>query len=293
MRKQYILPLLTISAMAGLALTNVSSLELSQRAFIAEYKNASGAPAGRTGAPGEQTCTACHAGTAQNGDAITTLTLRNAQGNVVTSYMPDSTYDANFIIDNAAVKKGFQIVALVDDNNTQAGNMIATAQTTVLTQSGRKYVTHKSSSNTTTTGWSFKWKAPSSNVGDVRFYAASNVSNNNGSDSGDQIFLSQDVVSYNPTASVKDLSQQMNFSAFFAAQTGTLNLSFDSRISGEGFVNLVDLGGKSVFNNHFGAVKIGSNQEKVLLPAELGNGIYIAHLFVNNQSVTCKLMIQR
>ncbi len=293
MKKQYILPLLTISAMAGLALTRVSTFDLNQQAFLASHKNASGAPAGRTGAPGEQNCTACHSGTTQNGDAITSLTLTDALGNVVTTYIPDSTYTANFLINNAAVKKGFEIVALDVTNDTQAGTMTAMTGTTVLTLSGRKYVTHKSTSNTTTTGWNFKWKAPSTNVGDVRFYSASNVTNNNNSDSGDQIFLSQHTVSHNALATVQEQDQSMNFSAFFAANTNTLNLSFDSRVVGKGFVNVINLSGKSVYSNHFGDVKIGSNNEKVLLPAEIKTGIYMVHLFVNNQSTTYKMMIQK
>lgn len=293
MKKQYILPLLTISAMAGLAMTRVNSFDLGQQAFLSKHLNAAGAPAGRTGAPGEQSCTACHAGTAQNGDALNSLTLTDGSGNVVTSYLPDSTYTANFFINNTAVKKGFQIVALTVSGDTQAGNMTAMTGTTILTQSGKKYATHKSTSNTTTTGWNFKWTAPSGNVGDVRFYAAANVTNNNGSDSGDQIFLSQHTVSRNPTANVKENAANMNFSAFYAANTNTLNLSFDSRVAGNGFINLIDLSGKSVYNNHFGTVNIGSNQEKVLLPADIRNGIYIVHLFVNNQSTTYKLTIQK
>lgn len=292
MKKQYILPLLTISAMTGLALTRVSTFDLNQREFLASHKNASGAPAGSTGAPGEQNCTACHSGGTQNGDAINELTLEDGAGNPVTSYIPDSTYMVNFFIDNAALKKGFQLVAL-DASNQQAGNMIATPATTVLTSGGKKYVTHKSSSNTTTTGWDFKWTAPSSNVGNVRFYAASNVTNNNNNTTGDQIFLSQHVVSHNPLASVEEYGKAMNFSAFFASNTNTLNLDFDSKVTGKGFVNMIDLSGKSVYNNHFGNVKIGPNHEKVLLPADIRNGIYIVHLFVNNQSTTYKLQIQK
>lgn len=293
MKKQYILPLLAVSAMAGLALTRVSTFDMNQRAFLASHKNASGAPAGRTGAPGEQNCTECHSGTTQNGNAITTLTLVDGHGNTVTSYLPDSTYTVNFFINNPAVKKGFELVALNVSNNANAGNMTAMTGTTVLTASGKKYVTHKSTSNTTTSGWNFKWTAPATNVGDVKFYSASNVTNNNGTDSGDQIYLSQHTVSHNATATVKEQEQSMNLSAFFAANTNTLNISFDSRVAGKGFVNVVDLSGKSVYSNHFGDVKIGSNSEKVLLPSEIGNGIYIVHLFVNNQSTTYKLQIQK
>lgn len=293
MKKQYILPLLAISALTGLALTNVNKSEIGIRAFVKEHKNSAGAPAGRTGAPGDQNCTVCHAGAVQNGDAINALTLKDANGNEVTNYIPDQTYDVNFFVDNAAPKKGFQLVALRTSNNTQAGAMTAVTGTNVVTSGGRQYVNHRSTSTSTTTGWNFKWKAPASDVGDIKFYAAANVTNSSNSESGDAIYLSQHTVAYNPTASVEELTTSMNLEAFYASNSNTVNVNFDSRIAASGYMNLVDLSGKSVYSTDFGAIKIGKNKEKILLPAEIKDGIYFVHLFVNNQSSSIKIMIQK
>jgi hypothetical protein len=41
---------------------------------------------------------------------------------------------------------------------------------------------------TDSTAWTFKWKAPSTNVGKVKFFTTVNATNNNGSDNGDYIY---------------------------------------------------------------------------------------------------------
>lgn len=293
MKKNYIIPVLALASMTTLALTKMTAFDFQQRSYMKGHKYAAGAPAARTGAPGEANCTECHSGTTQDGNAINALVLKDAGGNTVTSYIPDSTYSVNFIINNPAVKKGFQVVALTVNGNAQAGTVTALTGTQIVTSGGRQYVNHRSTSNTTTSGWNFKWKAPSSNVGNVRFYAAANVTNNSGTDNGDMIYLSQHNVLYNALASIEEEKVSLNFSALYASTTNTLDLSFDSRISGEGHLNLIDLNGRSVYNNRFGTVKIGSNKEKVLLPDNIQTGIYIAHLFVNNQSSTVKVMISK
>lgn len=293
MKKKYVIPFMALLTISGLSFTHFTAVEYSQLEYLKEHKNTSGSPAGRTGAPGEQTCTACHSGTVQNGSAIQTLELRDPSGNVVTSYLPGVTYDVNFKVNNAAPKKGFQLVALAVNGDTQAGSMVATSNTSVISSGSKKYVNHKSSSTNTTSGWDFKWTAPATNVGDVKFYVASNVTNSNNNDSGDQIYTSQYTITYNTAASVEEVENVNQFNALFAATTNTLNLTFNSKIAGEGHLNVVDLNGKSVFNTKIGAVKSGNNTQKVLIPSEIQSGIYLVHLFVNNESTVVKIMIQK
>lgn len=292
MKKKYVIPFMALMTISGLSFTHFTAFDFSQKEYVKNHKNSNGAPAGRTGAPGEQTCVACHSGTVQNGNATQTLELRDPNGNVVTTYLPGVTYDVNFKVNNAAPKKGFQLVALAVNGDTQAGSMVATSNTSIVTSGSKKYVNHKSSSTNTTTGWDFQWTAPATNIGDVKFYVASNVTNSNGNDSGDMIYTSQHTVSYNATASVAEAEQLTSFNAFFAATTNTLNLAFDSKVAGESHLNVVDMSGKSVYNTKIGTVKTGGNTQKVVLPSEIQSGIYFVHLFVNNESAVVKIMIQ-
>lgn len=291
MKKQYIMPLIGIAAMAGFAFTRMGKTDIRYQAYVSEHgKNSSGAPSGMTGAPGENNCASCHSGGSQDGNAVNSFVLKDADGNTVTSYIPGETYDATFVLNTSATVKGFQTVALTSAN-TQAGTMTAVSGSTNKISGSRQYITHNSASNTTTSGWKFKWTAPAANAGNVRFYAASNSSNGNGASTGDVIYLSNYLISYNQSASLEETAAPVKFSAFYDAEKNAVSMKLNSLISGEGFFNLVDLSGKSVYNERLGTVFIGNNEETVLLPSGIRAGMYIVHLFVNNQSSTFKIMV--
>ncbi|MES2588145.1 MAG: choice-of-anchor V domain-containing protein [Bacteroidota bacterium] len=156
----------------------------------------SGAPTGRTGAPGEGNCTSCHAGTVQTNSALNVLEIvEDGTTNVVTQYEPGVTYKLTLTINSTAVKKGFQALALKTSNNTQAGTMTAVQGSTSLTSASSKVYVNHTSNSTTAASFSFKWTAPLDNVGDVKFYIASNSTNNQNNSSGDVIRLSQHTIS--------------------------------------------------------------------------------------------------
>jgi hypothetical protein len=293
MKKNYVLPLLLIASIGGLAVSRSADAKIEAYAH-SHVRYASGPPAGQTGAPDESNCTSCHTGQVQDGDAINEFQFLDADLNEVTSYTPGATYTVHFTVNNPATKKGFQTVALTS-SLAQAGSMTASpiGGTIRVVSGGRHYISHNSSSNTTTMGWGFTWTAPATNVGNVKFYVASNVTNNSGTNSGDVIYTSDATLTPNSTSGITEKEGAMDLSAGYAASTQTINLSFNSRISGAGFMNLVDLNGKSVYSAELNSVKIGGNTEKVLLPSDIKSGIYIVHLFVNNQSTTHKLMIQK
>jgi hypothetical protein len=56
---------------------------------------------------------------------------------------------------------------------------------------------------------------------------------------------------------------------------------------------LVDLNGRSVFTYDMGNAQIGENKEKIVLPNDLKNGIYVVNMFVNNNAMSQKIMIQK
>lgn len=294
MKKNYIIPTLAIATMISLAASNTSQLNTVATKFEKSHRlNSSGAPAGRTGAPGELNCTACHAGSVQNGNAINSVTLINGAGQEVTSFFPDSVYTVRFNISQAASKRGFQLVALNVIGNTQAGVITGNAAggTIRVTSGGKQYINHIGSSTGFTAGWTFTWQAPA-DVENVRFYAASNVTNNNGGDSGDQIFTSQHNFSKDATASIQQNAPIDGFTVAHQASINALVLNFNANQAGNGHLNLIDMQGKSVFNTQLGAIKSGQQKETVLLPKELNSGIYFVHLFVDNHSVTKKIQIQ-
>jgi len=107
------------------------------------------------------------------------------------------------------------------------------------------------------------------------------------------IYLSNFTISHNASASVEEAAKPVSFSAFYDAGANAINMKLSSLISGEGVFNIVDMSGRSVYSERLGTVFIGNNEQKVLLPSNIKAGMYIIHLFVNNQSSTFKMMISK
>ncbi|HLP53537.1 MAG TPA: choice-of-anchor V domain-containing protein [Fluviicola sp.] len=292
MKKLHFLPVAFAGVAGLLAFSNSTdySMELSA------YKNShiadnSGAVAGKTGAPGENNCTQCHTGTAQSGAGVNTVVMTEG-ANVVTDYTPGTTYNVAVSIANASAVNGFQIVAL-NSSNAQAGTItIIPSSGTQLKNgaAGKKYVTHTLAGNTQST-WAFQWTAPATNVGNVTFYLATNRSNAMDNSAGDAIFLSQHV--YGSVAGTAENQNKIDLSLGYQPANNVLTINYSTLSAGESTLNLVDLNGKSVFNESIGNTEVGDNTKEVRLPDDLKAGVYIANLNVNNNFVSKKIYIQK
>lgn len=257
------------------------------------HKSSGGSPTGKTGAPGEQNCTSCHAGTAQNGATENVFVLLDGASQT-TSYIPNTTYTATLTMTSNPSKKGFQSVALINNGNTNAGSFTGQAGNTAISTGGsRKYANHTSASNTSATPtWMWSWTSPSTDVGPITFYIATNKTNNNGSSSGDVIYLSQHV--FSSTAGLaEETANDFDFKAGYSSENNSLIMNFNSLGIGEMSLNLVDLNGRSVFNSNLGNCIVGQNKQTLVLPSDIKNGIYIVNFFVNNKAMSAKVMVQK
>lgn len=132
---------------------------------------------GRTGSPGDggSTCASCHSG-GSFGLSPTITTNIPAGG-----YDLNTTYNIT-VSGGAAPKLGFQLTAEETTSNGKVGTFTAGTGSRLTTSTNA--VTH---SNTSNSSWSFTWKSPSSDVGPIKFYAAVNAANGDGSTGGDEI----------------------------------------------------------------------------------------------------------
>jgi uncharacterized protein (TIGR03437 family) len=156
--------------------------------------NVSGAPPSRTGAPGELTCAiaACHIGSAVNTDG-SEFTINGFPSN----YTPGQEYDITITLSRSGRQRfGFQ-ATVIDDMGREAGTLTATDNNRTQVFPGvvgpnlRRYISHtlNGSSGSNQISWTFRWRAPATDVGRITIYAAGNAANNNGSaDSGDLIY---------------------------------------------------------------------------------------------------------
>lgn len=289
--KKIFLPLSIIALTFGMLSFRTTHLS----GFQAAPQDNNGPAGGKTGAPGEQNCTSCHSGTAQSGTNENLLVINDDLGFGITQYTPGATYTVNLTMASNPAKKGFQVTAL-NAANTMAGNFVAGANTQLKTAtiSGgqRKYVTHKSSSNTSATQtWNWTWEAPATEQGAVTFYVATNKANNNNNDNGDVIYLSQHVFT-NDDASVNETQVENNFSVGYGVEKEELVISFSTLSIVPTSLNLVDLQGKSVWSKKLENASLGQNKEFVALPKHIPNGMYVVHFFVGNKAYSAPISIQ-
>lgn len=149
--------------------------------------SSSGSPGGRSGSPGDnnQTCTACHTGTAvvQSGWISSNIPAAG--------YTPGSTYQITLNGTHSGVSKfGFELTAENGSGQKVGTFTITEAGRTKLTNQN-KAVTHTSGGTAPSGGaviWTMNWTAPATDIGQVRFYAALNAANGNGNTSGDVIY---------------------------------------------------------------------------------------------------------
>lgn len=249
-----------------------------------------GSPGGRTGAPGDGVCTQCHSGTVQSGSGFNNVTLTHA-GTPVTEYEPGTTYEVMVSMATTNAKNGFEIVAL-NPNNTVAGTWAITdaTHTKTITSGGKSRVTHKLA-GTSLTSWTFNWTSPATNVGTITFYLATNQTNSSSGTDGDVIRTSQHA--FGSQAGVEEASAKLETQIGYQASTNSLNIHLNSKVDGDGFVNLVDMNGKSVFTEKLGNVNAGESAHSVRLDNELNSGIYMVNVSIDNNMTMKRVFISK
>ncbi len=196
------------------------------------HSSSGGASTPKTGAPSETTCTSCH-----NSYSVQTSGTKHDKIKLSIpftggGYIPDSTYRVTISYRETNISRyGFQITAL-NQKNEAAGtfsNINSRVQTFSSTVAGatRYYAEQTSTGTSAVSGdsvaWTFEWKAPSSNVGDIKFYLALNVTNNSSGVTGDYI--------YNKTFTISPSSLLPKAKAVLQSQACSgvgLNFSADS-----------------------------------------------------------------
>lgn len=154
----------------------------------------SGPPAAHNGSVDSMgnTCTACHLGGAGSG----MVEILGAPS----SYEANETYSLTVrISDPVQAGAGFQI-SVEDAGGTHVGTLIVTDATNTQINIGDSgYVNHTSTGvSNSVTNWvamgdsaeyNLDWQAPASDAGTVTFWAVGNAINNNFSNSGDLVYL--------------------------------------------------------------------------------------------------------
>ena len=144
--------------------------------------NASGAPFGYSGSPGDnsRTCNTCHSYSGSGYSPTFNVTGIPANG-----YQAGQTYQLTLSVSNVnTAKKGFE--ACVENASNQKQGTFSNADSNTQAIQSNTYITHTSAGNTQSQ-WTFNWTAPTTAQGDLTLYFAVNMANGNGSTSGDYV----------------------------------------------------------------------------------------------------------
>jgi hypothetical protein len=195
---------------------------------------------------------------------------------------------------NGAAKNGFQLVALFDSDDTNAGEITVTDATrTNLAGTTRKYLGHKSAGNTVST-WSFDWTAPATSQGPVTFYVVTNRTNSNNGTGGDVIYLSQHTFNGEGgnSASVDSYGEiDQSLEIGYQPTSRQIVLSFTTEANEKLSMNVIGVNGQSVMVRQLGESYPGENKREVAADFTQ-TGIYVVHLFVGNKAYSRKIMVQ-
>lgn len=249
--------------------------------------------AGYTNSPGEGNCTNCHSGTVNSGSGSITIT---SSPSLTNGYMRGATYTMTVTITNNDAPNntlfGVGVEALFA-TGANGGTLSITnsnltqIKTTTVDSNIRNNVVHTGNGNNgpNSQQFSFDWTAPATGIETVTFYAVGNAANNNGSNSGDNIYTTSLVADANTTGITEDILQRK-----IAVYPNPSNGKFQLEISSLQFNNnynlkVINATGEIIYQS-----AINNPITKIDL-SDKSKGSYYLNIFDKQTSLTKKVII--
>ncbi|MFY8020599.1 MAG: choice-of-anchor V domain-containing protein [Bacteroidia bacterium] len=236
-----------------------------------------GAPAGRTGSPGDggATCitSGCHSGTTSDVSNVITTNIPTE------GYTPGTTYTITVTMASSG-KKGFQVSPQKVDG-TLVGTLTAGTGSQLVSN---KYVTHTSFKSANPAIWTFSWTAPASGTGAVDFYGAFAI-NTSAVQKQKYTVNEKTATGVNENAYISQLSLYPN-----PIVNKTMNLGFEMKKAGDLKISLIDMTGRDVFTFEEAYHNAGMKDFNFNLP-ELNRGMYFVQIKTNDLSLSKKVLL--
>lgn len=241
------------------------------------YAKEGGAPSGNTGSPGDgQSCahTDCHTGSAEHMDGILSTDVP------ASGYKSGEFYTITVTINNPGTEKfGFQASPQTIEGDLVGDmDLINTSQTKFV--GGGKYITHTStgSNGTDLKTWTFSW-TPEDAEGDVTFYVAINIADNDEHATGDKIYTSSITIREDSTnLPLSILDREIAFD-FINPVTDYMQLHILSGNPKDFSLQIYDSNGRIVKSENYS----GADENISIDTKELRSGIYFMDLITDDQ----------
>lgn len=259
---------------------------------------------GKTGSPGETTCSdaGCHgAGNGGIADNAGTGSVVITTSPVMTNntYVPGQSYTVTVTVSEQGKSSfGFNFEALDNSGSSAVGTNNAVGTLTItdatFTKTGtalgakRVGVTHKTVKiNSNSASFSFTWKAPTTGI--VNMYASGNAANNNGQkDGGDNIYTTRLQLSPVVAGINDELISKYDLSIYPNPIVDNAALKAYLKENSAIEVSIADVNGNEVQKQNF-AGKSGNNTFD-LNTHNLSKGSYFARIFVGDDYMTYKVV---
>ncbi len=253
---------------------------------------------GYTGAPGDQpnTCVTCH-NSGTYGSSATIQVFDSLGTTAVTKYVLGKQYTLRLTISvtsGTPSAYGFQMIDIRKKDSTNVKGFLAkTSQAAdigidTIAATGRVYAEHNA--KLTSNVINVKWKAPSTDLGTIVFYAAGNAVNSGGTFAGDNGTPSVSVQITSPISSgVNELAENVQIQLSPNPTPSTVSVWLNSKVSKVLKIQITDISGRIVLSENW-SVTMGQNQ-RLLDMHTFAKGAYMVQI-VDNQNIISKKILK-
>ena len=236
-----------------------------------------------TGAPAETNCTSCHSGLPLSPAGVVNFDL----GGLSNGYKLDSVYNLALGV-SSGPKNGFQLTIL-DVFGNKAGDLTAGANSSVQMSAGREYISQTSSLGETS--FPFEWQAPSTDMGDLFVYYAFNKSDNSGDNTGDIVYVGQELVEKHEVISVEEIQTEsgVKYAELYTNECilyADFNLLTRSKVK----LSVFQLDGRIIYQKNLGTLDSGKHSVNYSIESKKKHEIVLIQLQVENKLITKKVV---
>ena len=268
--------LLLLTALAGLFIV------------LTAGTNSSSGKAGYTNSPGEGNCTSgCHSSFAVNtGGGSISISSTNMP--MMPSMMYDSGVTYHMIV--TVTRTGNSLfgvcVEALDATGNNAGTLVITnsaktqIKTRLISTVTRRSVVHQLNGGASvgSMAFTFDWTAPATNIGDVTFYFAGVAANGNGTNAGDYVYYSNQVVPFNTLDGISNLNAADKISIYPIPVQDHFAANYQTKSTGVVKIKLYTMQG-SLVEELLNKIEVsGEHRENFYLPSTLSSGNYILNI---------------
>ena len=267
-------------------------LGIALTAYLDRQKNAhsyqGGAPAGKTGSPGDggNTCNTsyCHSGPSATDQFITISMQENAPREYTILIEAQSATPFQY------TKAGFQ--ACIENGAGVKIGELSTISNTLTKIIFQNYITHKTAGTalnenlvSTHHAWEFNWTASDDFVGEATVYAAVMLTNNNGNNAGDVHIASN--YAFNVGVGLDEVNS-FDFSVYPNPVAEQINLVFEATLEESTRISLMDMkGSEIVLFEGF----LNQKEYSFVLPSMMAPGVYALRIEGDSRRSTRNIIV--